>query len=103
SIADFDGSVEANVQAYLRQHPGASFEEVFEAVLRPYEGNVMVTCISPRAFEATALGTAMVLFPGEYSGVLRPWDHYLPLEKDCSNFAEVVRRIRDLDFLRDMT
>jgi hypothetical protein len=103
SIADFDGTAEAKVRSYLRHHPRALFEEVHEAVLRPFEGNVIVNCISPRAFEATALGTAMVLFPGEYSGILRPWDHYIPLEKDFSNFAEVARKIRDLDFLGGMT
>jgi hypothetical protein len=103
SIADFDGSLQAKVADYLHEHPGADFEEVHAAILHAFEGNVLVSCVSPRAFETAALGTAMVLFPGEYSGILRPWEHYIPLEKDFSNFAEVVRKIRDLDFLRDLT
>jgi hypothetical protein len=103
SIADFDGSLEAGVNAFLRQHPQAGFDEVHAALLQPHEGNVLVNCISPRAFETAALRTALVLFPGEYSGILRPWDHYIPLAKDFANFTEVVQRMRDIDFLRDLT
>src|SRR5205814_6148693 len=61
SITDFDGGAEAQVRAYLQGRPDATFEEVHHAVLRPYEGNVVHSCISPRAFETAALGTAMVL------------------------------------------
>jgi len=99
SIADFDGSVENEVLAYLGAHPGASYEEVHEVVLRPYEGNVVVHVISPRVFEAASLGTAMVLFPGEYSGVIKPGDHYIVLEKDFSNMNEVVAQLRDDDLV----
>jgi hypothetical protein len=103
SIADFDGSVEARVQDYLAGHPGASYEEVHDSVLRPYEGNVVVNVVSPRVFEAAALGTAMVMFPGEYSGVVSPGVHYIVLEKDFSNFDEVVERLRDGDFIAGLT
>lgn len=103
SIADFDGGIEEGVRAYLRQHPGAPYEEVHEAVLKPYEGNVVVHVISPRVFEAAALGTALVMFPGEYSGVVRPNEHYIPLEKDFSNMDEVVAGLRDERFLIDLT
>src|SRR5206468_13037957 len=58
---------------------------------------------SPRLFEAAALRTGMVLFPGEYSGVVEPWRHYIPLEKDFSNFAEVAERIKDDSFLEQLT
>lgn len=95
TITDFDGSVERNVREYRAHHPEATFEEVHAAVLAPVEGNVMMNVISPRIFEAAALRTALVLFPGEYSGVLQPHRHYIPLEKDFSNFAEVVEKLRD--------
>ncbi len=102
SIADFDGSVEHAVKGYLLRRPGASFEEVEQAVLAPYEGNVVINTVSPRVFEAAALRTAMVLFPGEYSGTVEPWVHYLPLEKDFSNMDEVVERIRDVRGLEEL-
>ena len=37
----------------------------------------------------------MVLYEGNYSGVLEPWRHYVPLKKDHSNFAEVAAVLRD--------
>ncbi|HEV2415717.1 MAG TPA: glycosyltransferase [Candidatus Dormibacteraeota bacterium] len=103
SIADFDGGAERAVRAYVRAHPGATFEEVHAAVLRPYEGNVVVDVVSPRVFEAAVLGTALIMFPGGYSGVVEPERHYIVLEKDFSNMDEVVRRLRDDDLIKAMT
>jgi hypothetical protein len=102
SIADFDGSIERDAKEYLARHAQASFEEVEQAVLAPHEGNVIINTVSPRLFEAAALRTAMVLFPGEYSGAVEPWTHYLPLEKDFSNIAEVAERVRDTAALHEM-
>ena len=99
SITDFDGGAQKRVGNYLSKQPSATYEEVHQAVLGEYEGNVVLNCISPRAFETAALRTAMVLFPGEYSGLLKPWVHYIPLAKDFSNFSEVVRSIKDHDLL----
>jgi hypothetical protein len=103
SIADFDGSAERAVRAYLRAHPAAPYEEVHEAVLLPYEGNVVVNVISPRVFEAAALKTGLVMFPGDYSGVVSAGEHYIALEKDFSNMDEVVARLRDDSFMEAMT
>lgn len=103
SIGDFDGVVEACVRRYVSEHPAATFEEVASAVLAPYEGNLVINVISPRIFEAAALRTALVLFPGEYSGIVRPWEHYIPLEKDLSNIEDVLRCLRDDDVLDALT
>ena len=100
SIADFDGSVERLVQKYLELHPDVEFFEVQRKILKPYENNVAIKVISPRMFEAIAMRTALILFPGEYSGILKPWVHYIPLEKDFSNIAEVVDKLRDIAFLQ---
>jgi hypothetical protein len=100
---DYDGSVEARTRHYLVRHPDAPFEEVEREVLAPYEGNVVVSAVSPRVFEAAALGTAMVMFPGAYSGVVEPWTHYVPLEKDFSNMGEIAKRLRDDRFLAELT
>jgi len=95
SIVDFDGSLEECTEHYLKANPTASFEEVEREILAPFEGNTIIDAISPRVFEAAALGTVMVNFSGRYSGVIEPWVHYIPLEKDFSNFDEVVAFIRD--------
>ena len=103
SITDFDGSIERATLSYLDQHLDAPFDEVFDAVLAHHEGNVMMNVISPRVFEAAALRTALVLHPGEYGGVLEPHRHYIPLEKDFSNFDDVVSSLRDKKGLDELT
>jgi hypothetical protein len=95
SIFDFDGSIEQAVREYLAAHPDAPFDELQRLILAPFEGRIRLNQISPRCFEAAALGTLMVLYPGDYSGILKPWRHYVPLEKDHSNMAEVAHAIHD--------
>lgn len=103
SVVDFDSSIQQRVDAYLVRHPDAAFEEVEREILCPYEGVLTIHVASPRLFEAAALRTAMVLFRGEYSGVVEPWTHYLPLEKDFSNVDEVIEALRDIPRLEKMT
>lgn len=103
SLIDFDGSLERQTNAYLAKHPTASFDEVYEAILEPHEGPGSIEVVSPRVFEAAALRTAMVNFPGRYSGAIEPWTHYIPLEKDFSNFGEVVEAIRDDGLVDSLT
>ena len=95
SVFDFEGTIQRDVEAYVEQHPGAGFAEVQERFLQPHEGRIRLNQISPRCFEAAALRTAMVLYEGQYSGVLRAWRHYVPLNKDFSNFADVLDALRD--------
>ncbi len=102
SITDFDGEVEQRVKAYLKAHPNVGFDSVANEVLAPFEGNVMIKAISPRAFEAASLHSCLVMFPGDYSGVLKAERHYLPLEKDFSNMDEVAARLRDDTCLQEM-
>lgn len=95
SVFDFDGSVEQAIRRYLSAHPDAPFEELHRLFLAEVDGRIRLNQISPRCFEAAALGTLMVLYPGDYSGILKPWRHYLPLQKDHSNMTEVAQAIRD--------
>ncbi len=102
SIWDFNGNVEKEVKQALRKAPHLNFDQVHEQILKRYEGNLMYNACSPRLFEAIALRSALIMFPGEYSGVCEPDKHYIALEKDFSNFKDVVRKIRDLDFLQEL-
>lgn len=95
SIVDFDGSLQERTDSHLRAHPAATFDDLERDILAPFEGNAVIQAVSPRVFEAAALGTAMVNFPGSYSNVIEPGVHYVPLEKDFSNFDEVVQAIGD--------
>ena len=83
--------------------PSLSFDEVYERLLKPYDGvGVYYRTVSPRVFEAAATGTCQILFEGKYSGVVEPWVHYLPLHKDFSNFDEIIRLYRDEEVRRQL-
>ncbi|MBI1385102.1 MAG: hypothetical protein GC150_09350 [Rhizobiales bacterium] len=95
SFVDFAGDVQPLVEAFERDHPDAPFEEVQHRFLGARDGEIVIRVISPRCFEAAALRTLMILYPGDYSGVLEPGRHYVPLARDHSNMDEVVAIIRD--------
>lgn len=95
SVMDFTGSIQRNVDDYVINNPDATFEEVSNKFLSDIDGQIVINVISPRAFESAALKTLMILYPGEYSGILQPWKHYIPLAHDHSNMQEVVEALRD--------
>jgi len=102
SIFDLDGEVSAAVAAARRAMPGTPMEEIYERVLPPFENKIKYRTISPRIFEALAMRTGLILYEGDYQGVIRPWDHYLPLKKDFSNVDEIMDRMRDTTFVDQM-
>jgi len=95
SVFDFEGDIQARVEAHLRRDPGASFETLRDLYFAAAEGRMRLNQISPRCFEAACLRCLMILYEGAYSGVLEPWRHYVPLAKDHGNMAEVVAVLRD--------
>ena len=58
--------------------------------------------IPPRVFETIAVRSANVLLEGNYSDVVQPWRHYIPLKKDLSNVEDVMRALRDEALLIDI-
>lgn len=102
SICDLTGDLDAAMTWYLARNPTAGYPEAYRDFLHPFEGNAVINAISPRAFEAIALGTALVQFPGSYSGILQTDEHYIVLEKDFSNLGDVSERLRDIDGLEKM-
>ena len=98
SIIDFTGKIEYELNRWQAFHPLGDFEDV-PAHLLEEDGQIELQVISPRCFEAASLGTVMIMYPGNYSGILKPGVHYLSLEKDFSNIDEVTQAIKDSDFL----
>lgn len=99
NVFDIDGSL-ARLAA---EHRDLSFEQFAESYLKDRDGLVRMNQISPKIFEAIRLRTALILFEGEYSGVVKPNEHYIPLRKDYSNIDEVFTRLEDISFLETMT
>ncbi|MNX28580.1 putative teichuronic acid biosynthesis glycosyltransferase TuaH [compost metagenome] len=103
NVFDFDGTLRGRIDDLLRAQPGASFDDVHCQLLEPLERNIKMNQISPKIFEAVRLGTALVLFEGEYSGVLEAGVHYIALRQDYSNIDEVFAKLEDLDYLEQLT
>ena len=102
SIWDRDGSIEQSVDEALGENPEADFHDIFENVLKPHDGKLIYSGISPRVFEAAALKTPLIMFPGWYNGILKPGVHYVELEKDFSNFDAVINILRNDQLLEEI-
>ncbi|MCZ6914365.1 MAG: hypothetical protein O7C59_07920, partial [Rickettsia endosymbiont of Ixodes persulcatus] len=103
SIWDFTGDIEKKTKQLLGKYPNIKFSTASRLFLAQYENKVHYATISPRLFEAASLRTAMILFPGKYSDILKKDEHYICLNKDFSNFKEVVGKLRDREYLTDLT
>lgn len=99
NVFDFDG----NLSRLAAQHSDLTYEEFRARFLGDHEGKVRMNQVSPKIFEAIRLRTALVLFEGEYSGVVQPHQHFIPLKKDYSNIDDVFEKLQDLDYLKALT
>jgi hypothetical protein len=95
SVLDRDGAIKERVETYLSVHPDATFEKVREECFAKDEWSISLAVLSPRHFEAAMTRTCQVLLEGEYSGVLVPWRHYIPVKSDFSNLDGVLDVVAD--------
>jgi hypothetical protein len=103
SIWDYDWKHRTMEIIRSRQFPDETWDCRYRRCgFEKYENNGPdMRQISPKIFEAIKLRTGLVLYPGEYSGILRPDRHYIPL--DLSNVREVVKKIKSNTLLEAMT
>jgi len=80
-----------------------TIDELERGALGRWEGNIPYRTISPRHFEAAALGVCQILYEGRYSGLMEPMRHYIPLKKDFSNLDQVIERFRDPELRAELT
>jgi hypothetical protein len=95
SLLDSDGSIMEKTGKYLKENPGADFEQVEAACFPGKDGNLKYYQVSPRHLEACAAGTCQVLIEGQYNGILLKGHHYIEVKKDFSNIREVLEIIRE--------
>ncbi len=95
SLLDPRGDIQRKVRTYLEKYPNASFEEVEEHCFKGLDGHHTFTAISPRVLEAAALNSCQILVEGNYSGLIQPWEHYIPIRPDASNFNDVLSTMQD--------
>ena len=95
SLHDPEGLIRDRVRAYLEAHPGASFEEVESECFPGEDGSFHMTALGPRNLEAALARTCQVLVPDPGLTPLQPDIHFIALDKDARNIAEVLERMRD--------
>jgi hypothetical protein len=102
TVFDFDEGVEEGAKAYQAANPEASWEETWLHSVQAHENNIIHRTITPRVLESILCRTALVMYPGHFRGVLQPWKHYIPLERDGSNERDVVHYLRNDQYLQDL-
>lgn len=102
SVVDLAGDVRRNCEAYLRDHPAVSYDEIRNRFFADVDGKVTIETISPRVFEAAALGSTLCLLEGDYAGIVEPDVHFIRIARDYSNLEEVAEQIRDVDLCTRM-
>ncbi len=103
NVFDFDGELSASIRDFMSKNPTTTYQTVRQTFLEVHEGKIGMNQISPKIFEAIALRTGLVLFEGTYSNIVQANIHYIPLKKDFSNIEEVLEKIQDDQYLKQMT
>ncbi|MBY0548401.1 MAG: hypothetical protein K2W95_13980 [Candidatus Obscuribacterales bacterium] len=103
NVFDFEGKLKESVVKALAKNCKRTFQDIHQDLLAEHEGLVKMNQVSPKIFEAIRLRTALVLFEGNYSGVVKADEHFVPLKKDFSNIDEVFNKLQDLEYLRKLT
>ena len=102
NVFDWDGDLFKKIVDYKSVHPKCTDKEIYSEIISDLEIDNLMNQISPRAFESIACRTVLVLFEGVYSGVLKPWEHFIPLKKDGSNLDVVFSLLGDDKFVDSM-
>lgn len=101
NVFDLDGALHDRMTALYSATPGLMYEDVRDEI-SAYETGRDLGQVSARIFEAVAQLTALALVRGDYSGVLEPEEHYVPIEPDYSNIYHVLSRIHDVPAMQAM-
>ena len=59
-------------------------------------------CISPRHFDAIGTKTCQIMFRGRFNDILKPDQHYISLNRDFSNYNDVLDRFKDIEYCANM-
>jgi hypothetical protein len=84
----------------LKERQNATFDEVFTKFFAGVPRGVSGKSISSRHFEAIGTKTCQVLIEGDYNGILKAGEHYIPVRPDLSDIDEAIRALRDPAYCR---
>jgi hypothetical protein len=82
----------------LNQNRDASFAQVYDMFFRGQPRLVSGKSISSRHFEPIGTKTCQILLEGEYNGILKPDEHYIPVKRDLSDLDAAIEKFKDASF-----
>jgi hypothetical protein len=94
SALDKRGELALHVRALLAEQPSLSFTDA-DALCGGELTRYHFAALGPRHLEAIMTGTVQVLVEGDYSGLFKPWEHYIPIKRDLSDLPSVADVLRD--------
>ena len=94
STIDWRGELKVQAKQILGANPGINFQQMSRLMPVGWDDYCLFT-ITPRHLEAVALSTCQILISDEYKGILVPDIHYIPIQRDFTNFDEALERIRN--------
>jgi hypothetical protein len=103
NVFDWDGTLLGRLRLFAQANPNATDDQIYAQMVQGLEIPGLMNQVSPRIFEAIALRTALVLYAGTYSGVIREHEHFIPVNKDGSNLKEVFEKLKDDAYVDAMT
>ena len=95
SLFDFDGQIKQKCNELTRMDPDICFNELEKRLLSKIDGNINYRMISPRIFEAAALGAVPLLFSGHYNGLISAGSNYIEIDRNFSNIECVLNQLKD--------
>ncbi len=95
TVMDRDGAIKTCCQKFEKANPDATYEDI-ESACFPGKGETLhYIMASPRVFELAMAHCCQVLVEGDYSGIMQPNVHYIPIKKDFSDIDEVLASLDD--------
>jgi hypothetical protein len=97
SVFDLEGEVYSEWRRLIAEDPDMTFEEYQQRAetLARWDYRYPSLMLTTRHLEGGSFRCCQVLFPGPYSDILVPDEHYIPLERDFSNVESVLARLAD--------
>ncbi len=99
SVLDRRGEMTLHLRALVEDQPDLSFADA-DVLCGGELTRYHFAALGPRHLEAVMTRTVQVLVEGEYSGVLKPWVHYLPIRRDLSDLARLPSLIRNRSLMQ---
>jgi len=95
SLLDRRGEFRKSVEIFLLQNPGADFDKTALHCFPGLDNEYVFTAISPRNIEAALAETVQIATPGSYSNLMHPFEHFIPLNENCSNINDILAMVAD--------